>query len=87
MVCTAKYESSFYERASSRNRNGSIDRGLLQINSIHLGSAGCPSRANAGKLYTASVNARCALRIYRSQAGAWYGYKAHQRECDNYRIP
>src|SRR5690349_19092087 len=34
MVCTAKHESSFFERASNRNRNGSTDRGLFQINSI-----------------------------------------------------
>jgi hypothetical protein len=87
MVCTAKYESSFYERASNRNRNGSIDRGLLQINSIHLGSPGCPSRANANALYTASTNASCGLKIYRSQGmGAWYGYRAHKRKCDSYRI-
>ena len=88
MVCTAKYESSFYERASNRNSNGSIDRGLFQINSIHLGRAGCPSRGNANALYTASTNARCALQIYRSQGlNAWYGYQAHRTECNNYRIP
>src|SRR4051794_39702260 len=40
MVCTAKYESSWYERASNKNSNGTIDRGLFQINSIHLGRAG-----------------------------------------------
>lgn len=88
MVCTAKYESSFYERASNRNSNGSIDRGLFQINSIHLGRAGCPSRGNAAALYTAKANAKCALQIYRSQGlNAWYGYQAHRTECNNYRIP
>lgn len=88
MVCTAKYESSFYERASNRNRNGSVDRGLFQINSIHLGRSGCPSRGNAGALYTASTNAKCAYQVYRSQGlNAWYGYKAHRTECNNYRVP
>jgi len=88
MVCTAKYESSFYERASNRNSNGSIDRGLFQINSIHLGRAGCPSRGNAGALYSAATNAKCALQIYRSQGlNAWYGYQAHRNECNNYRLP
>lgn len=88
MVCTAKYESSFYERASNRNSNGSIDRGLFQINSIHLGRAGCPSRGNAAALYTASTNAKCALQIYRSQGlNAWYGYQKHRAECNAYRVP
>jgi len=86
MICTAKYESSFYERASNRNRNGSSDYGVFQINSIHLGSAGCPSSASA--LYTASTNARCAYQIYKKQGiNAWYGYQKHRSECDRYRAP
>jgi hypothetical protein len=86
MVCTAKYESDFYERASnSHNRNGTIDRGLFQINSVHLGRAGCP-RTGEG-LYTASANAKCALVIWRSQGNnAWYGYKKHRAECDSYVV-
>lgn len=89
MVCTAKYESSFHERASNKNRNGSTDRGLFQINSIHLGSmSGCPSRGNSNALYTASTNAKCAYSIYKAQGlNAWYGYKAHRTECNSYRIP
>lgn len=88
MVCTAKYESSFYERASNRNRNGSVDRGLFQINSIHLGRAGCPKRGNAGALYNATTNAKCALQVYRSQGlNAWYGYQAHRATCNAYRVP
>lgn len=86
MVCTAKYESSFYERASNRNRNGSTDRGLFQINSIHLGDRACPSSGEA--LYSASTNARCALQIFRQQGmNAWYGYKKHRSECDRYPAP
>lgn len=88
MVCTAKYESSFYERASNRNSNGSVDRGLFQINSIHLGRAGCPKRGNAGALYNATTNAKCALQVYRSQGlNAWYGYQAHRATCNAYRVP
>ena len=87
MVCTAKYESSFYERASNRNSNGSVDRGLFQINSLHLGDGGCPSRANAGALYNASTNARCAYQVWRSQGlNAWYGYQSHRAECNAYRL-
>src|SRR3954465_11806136 len=35
MLCTIKYESNFYERASNKNRNGSSDYGLFQVNSAH----------------------------------------------------
>lgn len=82
MVCTAKYESSYYERASNKNRNGSSDYGLFQINSIHLGgTAGCPN--NASSLYDAATNTRCALAIYKMQGiNAWYGYRKHKAECD-----
>ena len=87
MVCTAKYESSYYERASNRNRNGSMDRGLFQINSIHLGSMrGCPSSSSA--LWDASTNAKCAYAIWRAQGyNAWYGYRKHATECRNTRAP
>lgn len=89
MVCTAKYESSFYERASNKNRNGSTDRGLFQINSIHLGTMrGCPSRGNADALWSASTNAKCALAIWQAQGNrAWYGYRKHKTECDSYPAP
>ena len=80
MVCTAKYESSFYERATNRNTNGSTDYGVWQINSIHLGEANCPS---AGALFSAAQNAKCAHTIYRQQGlNAWYGYRAHRTECN-----
>jgi lysozyme C len=86
MLCTIKYESNFYERALNRNRNGSTDYGLFQINSIHVGRAGCP-RTAAG-LYDAAANARCASTIYDSQGiNAWYGYKRHRSECDRYEAP
>jgi lysozyme C len=86
LLCTIKYESNFYERASNRNRNGSSDYGLFQVNSTHLGEAGCPS--SAAGLYNASTNAKCALKIYRSQGlNAWYGYQKHRGECDGARAP
>lgn len=87
MVCTAKYESSYFERASNKNRNGSSDYGLFQINSIHIGgTAGCPNSASA--LYDAATNTRCALAIYKMQGiNAWYGYKKHKAECDGTAAP
>ena len=86
MVCTAKYESSFYERASHYNANGSTDYGLFQINSIHIGDSGCPSTASG--LYDAAANARCAHAVWRSQGiNAWYGYQKHRAECAATRAP
>lgn len=89
MVCTAKYESSFYEEASNNNKNGSKDRGLFQINSIHLGSMkGCPSKSNASALNDAATNAECALAIFEAQGNnAWYGYRKHKTECNSYPAP
>jgi lysozyme C len=85
MVCTAKYESSFYERASHTNTNGTTDYGLFQINSIHLGSGGCAKTASA--VYDPSANAHCAHVIYSEQGlNAWYGYKRHSTECNHYRV-
>jgi lysozyme C len=86
MLCTIKYESNFYERASNRNRNGSVDYGLFQVNSTHFNDAGCPS--SAAGLNDASANTKCALRIYKSQGNnAWYGYQKHRSECDRYPAP
>lgn len=87
MVCTAKYESSFYAKATNKNRNGSMDRGLFQINNLHLGKTkGCPSSADA--LFDPGTNAKCALAIFKSQGiNAWYGYKKHKSECDRTRAP
>ncbi len=83
MVCTAKYESSFYERASNRNSNGTIDRGLFQINSIWIGAAGCPRTAQG--MYDAEANARCAHAVWREQGNnAWYGYQYHRYTCDHF---
>jgi hypothetical protein len=86
MLCTIKYESNFYERASNKNHNGSVDYGLFQVNSTHFHDAGCPS--SAAGLYDAAANTKCALNIYRSQgSNAWYGYQKHRSECDRYPAP
>ena len=90
MVCTAKWESSFFEASVNNNRRRgiivSVDRGLFQINSIHLGrTPGCPW--NADDLWDADINARCAAGVYRAQGiNAWYGYRAHRAECERYRV-
>ena len=85
MVCTAKYESSFYDHASHKNRDGSIDRGLFQVNSTHVGDSGCPRTGDG--LYDPKTNARCARVIYDDQGlRAWYGYQKHRSECDSYAL-
>ncbi|MDB4945998.1 MAG: hypothetical protein JWP97_5532 [Labilithrix sp.] len=86
MLCTIKYESNFYERASNKNKNGSTDYGLFQINSIHMGDANCPKSTSG--LYTAAQNAKCAYTVYKIQGNnAWYGYQKHRSECDRYAAP
>jgi hypothetical protein len=86
MVCTAKWESSFYTRSTNKNHNGTTDRGLFQINSIHMGhTKNCPSSSSA--IFDPLTNTRCALSIYKMQGiNAWYGYKAHRSECDRYHV-
>jgi hypothetical protein len=87
MVCTAKYESSYYAKATNRNKNGSMDRGLFQINSLHLGKTkGCPSSAEA--LFNPETNTKCAMAVFKLQGiSAWYGYKKHKSECDRTKAP
>jgi hypothetical protein len=92
MVCTAYYESKWRDRSWNwRNGNGTIDRGLFQINSAHLKgayrttsgeriSAGLCSDMQADDLWDVAKNAECAQKIFREQGlSAWYGYKAHRR--------
>src|SRR5262249_2507784 len=87
MVCTAKWESSYYTRATNKNTNGTTDYGLFQINSIHLrDGAGCPSSASA--LFDPATNAKCALHVYKVQGvNAWYGYQKHRAECNAAKAP
>jgi C-type lysozyme/alpha-lactalbumin family len=89
LVCTAKYESSFFEGATNTNNNGSVDRGLFQVNSIHLGSfSDCPEKNAAKDLMSAEANVKCAAAIYRAQGlNAWYGYRAHKKTCEAFVLP
>ena len=82
MVCTAKYESSFYQKAS----NGS-HYGLFQISKQHLGkTSGCVSSVTG--IYDPTNNAKCALGVYKAQGlTAWEAYTSHKRTCDAYKAP
>jgi lysozyme C len=85
LVCTAKYESSFYAGAQNRNTNGTTDWGLFQINDRYWLK---PCGVTRQQLLDPATNVRCAAKVYDQQGiGAWYGYKAHRSECDRYKVP
>lgn len=92
MVCISKYESSYNCDATNRNTDGSTDYGLMQINSYWWCSGdplskynGCS--ASCSSLFDCQKNANCAYTVWRQQGyDAWYGYRNHKSECDNYRL-
>ena len=92
MVCTSKYESSYNCDATNKNTDGSTDYGLMQINSYYWCSGDPKSKYNScgttcSSLFNCQVNANCAYIVWKQQGyTAWYGYKNHKSECDNYKI-
>ena len=84
MVCTALYESSFRPGALNRNRNGSQDTGLFQINDVWLKECG----VTRTQLLNPQVNSECALRVYQEHGmKAWYAYKKKRLVCNSFRVP
>jgi lysozyme C len=92
MVCTSKYESSYNCDATNKNTDGSTDYGLMQINSYYWCSGDPKSKYNScgttcSSLFNCQVNTNCAYIVWKQQGyTAWYGYKNHKSECDNYKI-
>ncbi len=92
MVCTSKYESSYNCDATHKNTDGSSDYGLMQINSYYWCSGDPLSKYNScgatcSSLLNCQSNANCAYTVWKQQGyTAWYGYKNHKSECDNYKI-
>ncbi len=81
MVCTAWYESNWHTASYNTNRNGSVDIGLLQINSIHWKGCG----ATRTSLISPPTNAACGRKIFQTQGlSAWYAYRNHKARCDAY---
>jgi cell wall-associated NlpC family hydrolase len=82
MVAIAKAESGFNTAATHTNSNGSVDRGLFQINSVH--------GFDPNKLLSdPTFNTQCAKKIYDGQGlrawtvyttGAWKNYEAEARQ-------
>jgi lipocalin len=93
MVCISKYESSYNCDAINRNNDGSTDYGLMQINSYYWCSGDPFSKYNScsiscTSLFNCQINTNCAYIVWKQQGyTAWYGYKSHKSECDNYRAP
>lgn len=92
MVCISKYESSFNCDATNKNTDGSTDYGMMQINSYWWCSGDPLSKYNGcsatcTSLFDCQKNANCAYTVWRQQGySAWYGYKNHKTECDNYKL-
>ena len=92
MVCISKYESSYNCDATNKNTDGSTDYGLMQINSYYWCSGDPKSKYNScgtscSSLFNCQTNTNCAYIVWKQQGyTAWYGYKNHKTECDNYKI-
>lgn len=92
MVCISKYESSYNCDATNKNTDGSTDYGLMQINSYYWCSGDPMSKYNScgtscTSLFNCQTNTNCAYTVWKQQGyTAWYGYKYHKSECDNYKI-
>lgn len=66
MAAIAMAESGGNPRATNNNSNGTVDRGLWQINSVH---------GYKGNMFNPLTNARAALKVYKKQGlGAWVVY-------------
>lgn len=77
-LCTIQWESGWDPSAvNSDNSDGSIDRGLWQLNTIHKNKDWWPDDVNL--LFNPEYNTRCALQIWTDWGSysPWYGYKNH----------
>ena len=84
MTCISKHESSFRPHIENFNKNGTIDYGLMQVNTIWL------ARCNATEQSIMDVytNAKCAYLVYQIQGvTAWVTFNKFRSECLSYKIP
>ncbi|KAL1435755.1 hypothetical protein MTO96_010540 [Rhipicephalus appendiculatus] len=83
-VCLVNSESGMNTRAKHRNRDGSVDYGLFQINNRYWCSPGphneCRVKCKALLSNNIKAAVKCAKFIYRRQGfRAWYGWQAKCR--------
>ncbi|KAK8724280.1 hypothetical protein OTU49_011317 [Cherax quadricarinatus] len=93
-VCIAQYESGFNTAAFNRNRNGSKDYGIFQINSMYWCRDDTRGKSNSCGIQcrdllsdNLSTAVTCARKILRSQGySAWVAYKnrCRNRNLDAY---
>lgn len=79
-VCLANAESSLNSRATNRNKNGSTDYGIFQINNGYWCSPGrhnlCRVSCSALQSDNIGPSIKCAKQIHKSSGfNAWYGWK------------
>ena len=76
MFLIASMESSLNPSAINYNRNGTVDIGLFQINSVWHKRCG----VNSTELYDVNANIKCALIVLRNQGlSAWVTWKNYLR--------
>lgn len=85
VTCLAEYESNFKPAAVNiHNTNNTKDHGLLQINDIWTKDC----NLNEEDLYNPLKNAKCALKIYKTQGlTAWVTYNKFKKSCLAYEVP
>lgn len=67
MIAVFKAESGLDPLAFHKNTNGTVDRGIAQINSVHGG--------DDLEMFNVDTNLKAARAIYDKQGiGAWYGF-------------
>lgn len=64
-IAVAKAESGLREDAWNANKNGTIDMGIFQVNSIHWSKEGCSMK----EIVIAEKNIKCAHKIWEN--GGW----------------
>ncbi|CAN7983189.1 unnamed protein product [Ixodes pacificus] len=79
-ICLAQAESSLNSRATNRNKNGSTDFGIFQINNGYWCSPGkhnlCKVSCSALQSDNIGPSIKCARQIHRSSGfKAWYGWR------------
>jgi hypothetical protein len=75
LFCITKLESNFDSKAVNKNRNGTVDAGLFQINEIWKEKCHY-------KLYSTEDNIDCALIVFKAQGlNAWTTYKKYKDIC------
>ena len=83
LTCTARFESGFNPKAFHRNKNGSQDSGLFQINDIWKKEC----KMSRADLLIPINNARCAKKVLVAQGlDAWMAFGERKEICEKYRV-